>query len=269
MSDVKFHFQSVPMRYVDRVQRSAVLTPLAGPCGEPAKILIKISGLVQGWRARLEQLAAVGWEPVGVDRDRTLRNCQPAFAMVKPKWRCCRCWFCPFCHARSVVPLWRLLCREFPVKENVHHLIERTFRHVVPYTHEGFETQADLLRAIHDQLPTIRRAIVTHQRPVGGLVFFTVEPSQHGWLVKERLLLKVLPTHNVSDRWIETASTFKRYPKPTRQEMLRALSRCYRYPVGIMRSEQLPYVAELLRFRQSARCRMLTTVGSFYGGNDV
>jgi len=116
MPDVAFNMEWVPNTYAARVQRAAVLYPLAGYTSKPAEIVEKSLNLVSQYRALLYSLQAYGFMPRGTATGlRFARNCPPPFAFMSPQTRPCTLrQLCPFCYARWVHDVWRTIDNAFP-----------------------------------------------------------------------------------------------------------------------------------------------------------
>lgn len=116
MADLEFNFDYVPNRYVDRVQRAAVLYPLTKKCRSVRQMRAQIAALQIMWRARVSALTNQGWVPhPGPNSIVFARNCLPTFAYTTPRTRPCGTpTVCPFCYARWVREIWMTVDQSFP-----------------------------------------------------------------------------------------------------------------------------------------------------------
>ena len=132
-----FKYDFVPKSsYANIVARSAVLYPILKmwpkgeiggyrTTGEHDRTITKATfRLIKMWRARVLALSNNGWKRAGVVTEGNLftepvvfmMNCCPCFTSMKPeKLRCCRRrQVCPFCYARRVVDIWKVIDHAFP-----------------------------------------------------------------------------------------------------------------------------------------------------------
>lgn len=270
MPDQKFTFISIPEGYSARLQRGAVLHRLVGRCRSGQEIVNGTEHVIAMWRARLNALRQLGWQPKWSAGDwQFARNCLPAFMLVRPGTRRCDLeYICPFCYARRLHKVWSVLDTIFsvsptpvgdttlpltadiallsqqladaasPVVNSIelpraaHHLLVRTFTKDVNLSVDPADESAPavLVERIR-KVTDLRRACVLALKTRGACVFTEFVPTQHGWRMEYRELHVVDATYVLPAAASEVTA---RVEEPTRAELARAIADFCPYPVELM-----------------------------------
>jgi len=305
MTDVTFKFGNVPGRYIDKVQRIAVLYPLRDVAAHTEDVLRKTQEVVEQWRARVGSLTELGWLSQGKKAHTTtyLRNCTPAFVMAYPLTRPCGLKsICPSCYARWVRKIWERLDAELmpaedtgvatretrgltiprtasqpPVRRRVtgqFHLIERRHTFYRPVIDEQAPDMtveqylAILLRNIQQQ----RSETVQLVDPVGAFLYTTIEPVRRGtaWKIQHRQLFKLTPDQVFPEKLVTGVNGHvNRHDLQTidRDDLVQIIGRICHYPTKLMTGDPLR-VLQLLYVRGYVKFRSNESFRSFRNSFD-
>jgi hypothetical protein len=303
LKDTFFRPTTVATSYVAKLQRGAVLRPLAadrlGKHGSAAAIKSATLHVSRLWRDRIAALQEHGDVLTHGRRDpearlQFLRNCLPAFSGVRPTTTpCTAAKICPFCYAREVGELWGRFVRampgrqfqedeaqdlgelrgitldETPQKSAEYHLIERRNVRRIPY-HVQTLSEVGLTLAFVTQVlqsvSTARAAMLKRVRPYGAYCAVTVEPETHGWRIKSRQLFLVRKNDNIENLLDPvTRGMCYRHVYPTRDILLRALTATCLYPRRLMDGD--PLLTSII-LKASAGVRLSSTAGALRSNKD-
>lgn len=298
LKDTFFRPTTVATSYVAKLQRGAVLRPLAadrlGKRGSVAAIKSATLHVSRLWRDRIAELQEHGGPFTHGSRDpearvQYMRNCMPAFAGVRPTANVCNArTICPFCYARQVGELWGRFVRampgrqfqeeepqeapgelraitldEVPQKSAEYHLIERRNIRRIPYhvqtlSDVGVTTQ--FVTQLLQSVSAARAAMLRRVRPYGAYSALTVEPDTHGWRIKSRQLFIVRKNDNIEHLLDPvTRGMCYRHVYPTRDILLRALTATCIYPRRMMDGD--PLLTSII-LKASAGVRLSSTAGA-------
>lgn len=297
MPDVEFEFNAVPGRYVDLVQRYAVLYSLKRPPTHADHVYAMTEGMVRMWRARVGALSNAGWVPNPSSDHGILyaRNCRPTFAITSPPTRPCHLrQLCPFCYARWVRDMWLDIDAQFPMgkrhdpeeeaPENLRsiliddepqhsndfrfHLVER-HHYVYSDALIGGETHPDdVTHRLSDLLQLVmgaRKKAIQLVQPIGALSFTTVEPGRKTdrWKFHHRQLFKIPANQELPEGWADrTHGPIYRHERPTRKVVLQSVARALRYPADIIRGD-VDRTVQILQAKLDAKYRGYSRYRSF------
>jgi len=287
MADYEFTFHGEPQRYVDIVQRLAVLYPLRKR-SQGFSVTAETIKLQEQWRARIGNLTNQGWLSGNTSHSVLYaRNCVPTFALANPITRTCRNYtICPFCYARRVREVWQRIDSCFPAPDPVELTEEeqslgREFRNVLIDPDDTPTTQRqpefryhmlfrkhtfnrevtdgngviEALRKLMQQITSARASFIRLIDPVGALLYTTFEPNTEGtkWVITNRQLLKIRADVATPER-LTAVGKCERIERPTRKLICRYVAQTCRYPVGLMtgdpeRTKQLLETKKSMKFR--------------------
>lgn len=305
MTDVVFRFGNVPGRYVDKVQRIAVLYPLRDVAVNTDDVAHKTQELINQWRARIGTLTDIGWlaESKKAHTASYMRNCTPAFVTAYPTTRACgQRLICPSCYARWVRKIWERLDAELMPAEDTgvatretrgltlprtmsrqtvqrrtpgyFHLIERRHTFYRPVIDE----QAPDLTV--EQYLSILLRNIQHQRsetvqlvdPVGAFMYTTIEPVRRGtsWKIQHRQLFKLTPDQAFPEKLVTNVNGYvNRHDLQSidRDDLVQIIGRVCHYPVKMMTGDPLR-VLQLMYVREYVKFRSNMGFRSFRNGFD-
>lgn len=275
MSDYAFTFADVPNLPADRVQRAAVLYAICGKKSNEQSnkrdIIDKTQLVLRLWRRRLSQLWGHNWRPRQSNLAyQCVRNCCPTFAYPNQYPKCCRLAdICPFCYARNVLKLWKLLSARLAPRDSSprYDLLELQRSRDFPYCPalpggEQMLMEANL-RQLFPQFVAERRATLGPKFHVGGYYKTTLVPVKAGWKVVDRCLL-VLQHGSAVPPALLSWEKIQYHELPTFRDLMSITARVCRYPVGLLRSQDLEAISVLLASRQAYPARLSATFGILY-----
>lgn len=266
-SDVEFRPEFIPQTLADRVQRSAVLHSLYGPCYGDGMILRRTASLVALWRRCLIHLPFHGWSPRGWTPEGTprgvayARNCCPSFVYYLPRTKPCHLTNCPFCYARGVRAAWNALQPFFTGANATYDLIERRHSFRVPFLDtKDARARAKKLKRLtkryrsardcRDALPSgqiiemqqwlseklsqiavLRGRHLRSLQYTGALAMTLVSPWPTAWQFEHRQLYLV-PSTQAENKALEesTKGHYQRHVHPDPRTLLGIVARVYAYP---------------------------------------
>jgi hypothetical protein len=277
-SDAFFRPVRVPNQYPDWLLRWAVLNGIFPKCrNNPNSIPRFTVSLVQLWRNRLNELAALGWYPgpatdhaVAAQTLQYARNCNPTFAVCVPKTRVCgHDNLCPFCYARRLQDIYETVNTFFvthapgaDAAPYTNHLLARFHRVHVPFSRsEGHRQAAQMAsqrrRRHTDLVPSLdisgpardylscllttairKRALwIRELNAVGAIALTTVVPTTRCWRFEQRQLFVLRPDQGIAGLAEKTDGWVERFERPTPRKLVDVLARLYRYPTQLLRCE--------------------------------
>lgn len=286
--DAAFVWGTVPTGIADRVQRRAVLYPLAGPHSFDDVPLLA-EKLVHQRRSRLSWLRERNAFTEQSDYAlQVWRNCPPAFGQVAPRMRYCNLFWCPFCHARWVKDVWYSVTTVLPLDvaddpppdtgEQLDVITAITPRTTPPYELCYYETRRQLILhgkefpnqeewvfAIGKRGVELRQDVwkQARQTAAAAWAYMTIEPNEAGWLLNRRMLFAVPYGQTLGGAWTQPVEDydaegqltysvkFSRYQVPTPRVLFNAVTQFTRYPTSLLRCMNTEQMLSLLRARSS------------------
>jgi hypothetical protein len=239
MPDTKFQLDSLPVFDEQHAARLAVLYPLAVRTDHAKKEALAAAwaNLLVQWRARTLALRDAGWEPFDGDGGPTrlayARNCWPDMAVIvasAPTRPCHQRHVCPWCYARRVRALFRAVMTNAGDGVRLFHGFGRV--KVAP--------RDDLAHALEHYARLLRKIVLGNSLDNRGTAWaMTVEPRmthEGGWTVTRRVLALLGPEHKgfelIPDGWVQHTA-----PAVTGPAAVTAVSKAWRYPVGLMHGD--------------------------------
>jgi len=136
------------------------------------------------------------------------------------------------------------------------HLIEREHSFSRNAVVEDYSIEENLAAILRDS-SNGRASFVSHVNPAAAFLYTTVEPRDEGreWTFTNRQLFKVPADYTFPEEITETTNgSVRRFDRPSRRVILRAVARACRYPTDMMNGDA-ERVAQLLHLRQTCRIR--------------
>jgi hypothetical protein len=276
---VNFHLGAPHRGYYGRVQRDAVMYPLAGypRAGlEKGKFARHVRGyarlVMRRDHAMLDAFEAMGVLP----RRQTLElaNCRPAFVKSRPRAHVCgQANFCPHCMARWAATVWKrvdaALFPPGPDGSRPEHAICDLIvaRQYFDPQAIGVYKAAGGLKAVFEEYLADRKPPAGHPIPSrqlerrrlaryrqGGVENFRTELGKEGWSFTIRQLHAL---RSDQDLQIKDARLM-RYNAPTRHQVASRVAWVFRYPRTLLFSGDSEHVRLISRLLVAQKTRRLS-----------
>ena len=209
-SDYTFKFRGRPKSYSALVEYHATLSRACGPLKTDRELAGAVTQLVRRWRMRLVDLRDHGWKMARRKKFAWYRNCAPCGVKTDHiKARGCGTRPCPFCHARRVADIYKMVwehiaqCQleSMPLR---FYSYQRTIgvdpSTVVPIMEDPEHCQKALDVLVLPAAAEFRRVFAKQvmSKVMGGVYSCTIEPSRYKrrdgdhvgrWLVHHNAIL--------------------------------------------------------------------------------
>jgi len=107
---VSFRYTRMPLSPAGAAAYHSVIKPLCGVVNTQTNEIVKAIQHIRGrWILRSKELSAAGWAACTEDKLEFACNCPPVPVQIVPRTRPCSLRICPFCHARHVMRIYRLI----------------------------------------------------------------------------------------------------------------------------------------------------------------